>query len=88
MKKVMDTITVTGKRWFQSSYGNTYHSVTIWVNDEELYSPFSYGYEDAYKQTAHRMLLDEGYDIPEDYHDFLHSDVLFNVYDVKRKKDL
>lgn len=32
-RKVIDTLIIDGKRWSQKSYGNTYHSINITVND-------------------------------------------------------
>ena len=42
MKKI-NTMKIEGKRWFQRSYGNTYHTVKIYVNDEVLKSEITYG---------------------------------------------
>lgn len=33
--KNIKTLEVIGKRWFQRSYGNTYHTATIIVNGEK-----------------------------------------------------
>jgi hypothetical protein len=56
---------ITAKRWFQKSYGNTYHSVTIRENlfnayqkNDIIYNKevgrisFRYGYGDHYLNTA------------------------------------
>jgi hypothetical protein len=52
-----DIIEIYGKRWFQKSYGNTYHSVKIFVNDELIgQNNFEYGYGDGYVDTAMKML--------------------------------
>lgn len=89
MKKI-NTMKIEGKRWFQRSYGNTYHSVKVFVNGEVLKSEITYGYGSHYLQTAAELLKENGYDIPEDNGkayayviDFPHT-----VEDVKRKKDL
>lgn len=37
MKKI-ERLKIQGKRWFQRSYGNTYHTVTVFVNNEILKS--------------------------------------------------
>lgn len=89
MKKINGSIEVVGKRWFQKSYGNTYHSVKVYVNDEVLTEAFTYGYEDAYRQTAYDLLKQNGYDVPDSYGDFIRmKNISFRVTDVDRKKDL
>lgn len=87
MKKI-NTMKIEGKRWFQRSYGNTYHTVEVFVNDEILKSEITYGYGSHYLQTAAELLKENGYDVPEDNGkayayviDFPHT-----VEDVKRKK--
>lgn len=87
MKKI-NTMKIEGKRWFQRSYGNTYHTVKVFVNGEALTSEITYGYGSHYLQTAAELLKENGYDIPEDNGkayayviDFPHT-----VEDVKRKK--
>ena len=87
-KPVNGQIAITGRRWFQKTYGNTYHSVTVYVNNETLYHGFAHGYDDHYKQTAHKLLLTNGYDVPEHYFDFLNLDIVTDVVDVSRKRDL
>lgn len=89
MKKI-NTLEVIGKRWFQKSYGNTYHTATVIENGEELKSGIKYGYENAYLQTAADLLRANGYEVPADnlkafqmMREYPHS-----VKDVKRKKDL
>lgn len=69
--KEIEAAHVTARRWFQKSYGNTYHSVVVSilvkgdVNWMDLaVEPFVYGYGQQYEQTA----LDLFYtflDIPE-----------------------
>ena len=87
MKKI-NTMKIEGKRWFQRSYGNTYHTVKVFVNDEILKSEITYGYGSNYLTTAAELLKENGYALPEDngkayaYVDkFPHT-----VEDVKRKK--
>jgi|ERR1051325_1424784 hypothetical protein len=100
MKKQLlltDEITIIGKRWFQKTYGNTYHSVRILVNGEEVaFNPFTYGYENHYLQTAGTM-LQELYDLPNSidtqyFHVYRLQDagmkLNVQVSDVERKKDL
>jgi hypothetical protein len=89
MKKINGSIEVVGKRWFQKTYGNTYHSVRVYVNNEVLTEDFTYGYEDAYRQTAYDLLKQNGYDVPDSYGDFIRmKNISFRVADVDRKKDL
>lgn len=54
-------IYVSAKRWFQSSYGNTYHSVVLsavvdgkWMDLAE--NTFEYGYGDHFVTTAAHLL--------------------------------
>jgi hypothetical protein len=86
-------IHIEGRRWFQRTYGNTYHSVRIY-KDGELIShlPFNYGYGDQYLQTALDTLKAYGL-APEDapygtlyLRETLHA--TWTVADVGRKKDL
>ena len=93
--KEFKSLKVIGKRWFQKSYGNTYHSVSIIVDDVEVsYIPFRYGYESSYEQTAAKWLQDNGY-IPASfsgtlwsYFDEINIPFFSIAYDVSRKKDL
>jgi hypothetical protein len=88
MKTITGDILVDVKRWFQKSYGNTYHSVTIYVNDEVLRTDFEYGYGRQYLRTAHTLLTEHDYDVLP-YNKFINSvSVRYTVEDVKRKKDL
>ena len=89
MKRI-ETLKIYGKRWFQKSYGNTYHTVTVIVNGEEMKSGITYGYENHYLQTAADMLRNAGYDIPEDNGEAYAMMTKYDhdAEDVKRKKDL
>lgn len=41
------------RRWFQRTYGNTYHSVRIFQDGEQIaHVPFEYGYGETCLQTA------------------------------------
>jgi len=91
------TIHVSGRRWFQRSYGNTYHSVTIYVDgDEVAYVPMTYGYDQHYLQTATEWLLDNGYlpgfderrDILRLYCERKGIKFTYDVADVARERDL
>ena len=89
MKRI-ETLKIYGKRWFQKSYGNTYHTVTVIVNGEEMKSGITYGYGNHYLQTAADMLRNAEYDIPK-YNGEAYAMMTryeHNAEDVKRKKDL
>lgn len=85
--------TIIARRWFQKTYGNTYHSVEVF-GDNGLIGrcPFTYGYGEHYLQTAHKILWEAGC-CPKDYHKFtqeVRNKAEYNVVctDVGRKKDL
>ena len=95
MKKQIKNIYIEARRWFQKSYGNTYHSVRVYVNDKILENGFQYGYGDQFFQTAGELLLNAGYEIPDNNPYWLNSLTLretlhgtYSVMDVDRKKDL
>lgn len=97
-------ITIIGRRWFQRTYGNTYHSVSVIVDGTNIGRvPFMYGYGDQYIQTAFSILQDKGIypktgerrnGFEVDYSRFLddmrnHRDrFTITVSDVARQKDL
>lgn len=55
--KKTDIILIEGRRWFDKVNGNTYHSATVYVNNEEVArDPFTYGYSDAYIQTGFDLI--------------------------------
>lgn len=55
--KKNDVILIAGRRWFDRVNGNTYHSTTVYVNNEQVGRvPFTYGYGDQYKQTGYEIL--------------------------------
>tara|TARA_Y100000310_G_scaffold329160_1_gene398499 strand:- start:149 stop:451 length:303 start_codon:yes stop_codon:yes gene_type:complete len=74
-------ITIDARRWFQKTYGNTYHSVRVYANNKLVGEcPFHYGYDESYLQTAHELLQKAGIypktdkrlssGIGEDYYNF------------------
>ena len=89
-------IHIAGRRWFQKSYGNTYHSCTVTVGDDVLLkSGSTYGYGDMYMQTAYSLLQGAGYFGGVDYHGFMQyvrdnrsSTVFTTCIDVDRERDL
>jgi hypothetical protein len=65
MTKQIVLIEITGRRWRQRTYGNTYHSAAWRVihNDGSVIDgrvPFSYGYDSQYLITAWHDLVDAG----------------------------
>jgi hypothetical protein len=98
-------VIIKAKRWFDKVNGNTYHSVVVYVDSKIIgENPFAYGYDEAYLQTAHKILQSKGY-LPDtkerlssgmdaDYYNWQmfnreHRDKLLTfVDDVGRKKDL
>lgn len=89
-------IEVHARRWFQSSVGNTYHSVKVYLDGKLLkHIPFEYGYGEQYLQTAAEALAEAGYyDMGKAYEQFYadrmndRSRFIVTVQDVTRKKDL
>lgn len=92
-------IVVYGRRWFQSLYGNTYHSVTVYVDGERLgYVPFEYGYGDQYLQTAMELLVKAGIYERDDEHGYIRTlsqaarqagdTLIYQCSDVQRRRDL
>ena len=105
--KTIDTIktlSIVSKRWFDRTYGNTYHSCQVTINGEPVgFVPIEYGYDNKYVETALKILQGVGYwntgekysnGYSKDYENFImflreHKDIVTNVVvDVPRKKDL
>jgi hypothetical protein len=58
----MTSLVILGRRWFDKRYGNTYHTATIIVDGETVHtSDVTYGYGDAYLQTAAEWLRRNDY---------------------------
>ena len=53
-------ISIVGRRWFQKTYGNTYHTAQIAVSyagtTRHIHTAREYGYGDSYMQTAQEVL--------------------------------
>lgn len=88
---------IEGRRWFQRSYGNTYHTVRIYENDELVFtSDPAYGYGDQCLETAFAWLRKNRTLPPEpDGREFMGTlylrEVLHGTYsvsDVKREREL
>ena len=86
-----NSLHITARRWYQRTYGNTYHSVTIYLNDNPaVHIPFAYGYGEQWLQTAVDWLQKNGYPDAQYGTRYL-REVLggtYSVTDVSRKKDL
>ena len=78
----VSNITISARRWFDGTAGNTYHSVDVYANGKHIGSnPFEYGYGEGYLQTAHKILQDVGIykktgkrlksGMQSDYHEFM-----------------
>ena len=97
------TYRIVARRWFQRSYGNTYHSTAVIATSgighaykEELLGcvDYAYGYGEQYLETAFGILVDAKVYRKEDRDKF--RDDLRNhrerfaifVTDVDRKNDL
>lgn len=51
-------IEIIGNRWFDKVYGNTYHSVQVIINNQDIfYEGFTYGYGNYYEVTASKVIL-------------------------------
>jgi hypothetical protein len=95
------SIAVYGKRWFQKTWGNTYHSVDVMVDGKLVHRiDFEYGYGSMYMQNATTWLEQNGY-LPflrhyanggyEPLWQYCRDrgiNLMDNVTDVLRKKDL
>ena len=96
--KITKSIEIHGLRWFQKSYGNTYHTVAVVIDGETVYtSERTYGYGSSYQQTAMAWLIENGYVDASEKHwcwQFVESlkasgiVVIDCVNDVPRQKDL
>lgn len=91
------SITVIGRRWFQRTYGNTYHTAEIIVDGVTAHkTPREYGYGDSYADTAFRWLLENNI-VPaaqdrschwQHLRDDLGIAYTYRAVDVERQKDL
>ena len=56
------TLEILGRRWFQRTYGNTYHTAEIFIDGKLVHkTPKAYGYGDGYVQSAQEWLVKKGY---------------------------
>lgn len=98
-------IKLDAKRWYDKTNGNTYHSVKLlevsgygrnYKENLIAHEPFAYGYDDAYLQTAFKLLQNSDcalrYGLNK-YHTFIrhisnNEKWVIDCTDVTRKKDL
>ena len=89
----MKSLHIEGRRWFQRTAGNTYHTVRIFIDGECVHtSECTYGYGDCFLQTALDWLKANGF-APKDakYGTLYLRETLGGTYstiDVGREKDL
>jgi hypothetical protein len=56
--KKIKSIELYAKKWFQNSYGNTYFSCEIYINDTFIHKiEFCYGYGRHYETVALKYLM-------------------------------
>ena len=61
-----DAFAVKGVRWFQKSYGNTYHKAYVSGLKDGVWQPIchsdkmQYGYGEQYLSTATQLMIDAG----------------------------
>lgn len=52
---------IEARRWFERTNGNTYHSVRIFKDGEQIvFLPFQYGYGEQWLQTALDWMREQG----------------------------
>ena len=95
----MKSLVIIGRRWFQKSYGNTYHTAEVIVDGETIgTTKEEYGYGDQYIQSARDLLVEKGI-IPDNnaavncqplwrYCEQNNISREFRAIDVPREKDL
>lgn len=68
-RKKIRSITLFGRRWFERSGGNTYHTVNIYVDGECVHQTMmQYGYDSQYIETAAEW-LDEHWALGREHYD-------------------
>lgn len=62
LKPQARTLHIIGRRWFQKTFGNTYHTVQIVIDGQTVHrSEKQYGYGEQYLTTAHEWLIQSGH---------------------------
>ena len=93
-KPKMKSLEIFGRRWFQRGPGNTYHTVQVVIDGKTVWkSVRTYGYDDAYEQTAAAWLKEQGFIDRDDcplWRYCLDHGIKYQKYatDVQRRKDL
>jgi len=93
MKKINE-LTIISTRWFDKTYGNTYHSCRVLIDNKEIgVVDFTYGYDEMYIQTALEILKSNDYlfDNVNELKRFISNNkdsAVIYCKDVKRKKDM
>ena len=86
------TITAIGRRWFERTNGNTYHSTEVYIDGVLLKRvPYEYGYGSQWEQTAQEVLKAAGYDLAYPLSMSCRDKgitYVSSVTDVSRKRDL
>ena len=84
--KCAKNITILGRRWFQRSYGSTYHTVDVYVDGEHIgTSEEQYGYGDQYITTAFELLQSKG--LTPKTHRHIHVGTPNSGYDTDKGSD-
>lgn len=85
--KVVRSVFIECREWFDKTGGNSYFSARVWVNGKwEITLPFQYGYGDHFKSVAIRALVENDF-IPKRYEDralwVIAEEMLFDCYTSK-----
>lgn len=90
-------IEIAGRRWFSTTYGNTYFTCVILVDGKQIHQTdhYEYGYGDFYQQWAREWLMKNN-SLPDfEWGDSLsmycrENDIVLIAHasDVPRRKDL
>jgi len=94
--KCAKNVTIIGRRWFERTNGNTYHSTEVYVDGELIgKKDYVYGYDQQYLYTGFKIIeengLAENKDAEKDYREDSRSNgrkFVTTVTDVERKRDL
>jgi hypothetical protein len=94
-KPKFKTLEINGRRWFQRTYGNTYHTFEILIDGRNVFnSPRHYGGGSMYEQNAAEWLVKNGH-LPSMWTDrslwqLRDEGITFssNAVDVPRQRDL
>lgn len=93
------SIIIIGRRWFEKTTGNTYHTTRIYLDCEEIgTTEIQYGYGDQYLWTAFEWLEENGHiarntpggrtEPPWVYCERVGCKLSYSLTEVGRRKDL